>query len=90
MILTLTQTNLILRPNFFNQTYKCDLKIEGLIMEGYSAEDLLGPILSSEHLQDSPAYFFKMDLEKMPKSSNCSYRLNAVMDTVECMYNPVS
>lgn len=66
------------------------MKIEGLIMEGYSSEDLLGPILSSEHLRDSPAYFFKMELEKMPKNSKSVYRLNVVMDSVECIYNSVS
>ncbi|CAH1285360.1 unnamed protein product [Diabrotica balteata] len=48
------------------------------------------PIISSEHLSDSPAYFFKMDLDKLPNNSVCKYKLNIVMDSVECIYNKPS
>ncbi|CAH1186159.1 unnamed protein product [Phyllotreta striolata] len=89
-VLTMTQTVLNLKPNFGDGTYRASLKIEGLIVEGATNEDHLIPIVSSEHLSDSPAYFLKIDLEKLSAIGACKFKLNVVMDSVECIYNKPS
>lgn len=88
-MVTLTQMQFSLSPKYGEDTYKAGLKIEGLIVEGASSEDALLPIISSEHLSDSPAYFFKADIEKLPKDSLHPYRLNVALHSVECLYNKV-
>lgn len=90
IVLTLTQTICSIKPNYQENVFKSSLKIEGICIEGTSNEDHLIPLISSEHLSDSPAYFFKAKLEKMRKNSNCAYKLNVTMDSVECIYNKVS
>ncbi|CAH0559656.1 unnamed protein product [Brassicogethes aeneus] len=90
-----TYKNIVLKPNNtepnnVTNTFKASIKIEGLIMEGANAEELLSPIVSSEHLSDSPAYFFKAELEKMPENSLSPYKLGVVMDSVEILYNKQS
>lgn len=89
LVLTLTQTILSIEPKYTERTFKSCLKIEGLILEGVGTEDNLLPIISSEHLKDSPAYFLKIELEKS-KSSKCAYKLGFVMDSVEYIHNKVS
>ncbi|XP_072395854.1 intermembrane lipid transfer protein VPS13A-like [Diabrotica undecimpunctata] len=89
-VLTMTQALFNLKPNYIEETFRASVKIEGIILEGASNEDHLMPIISSEHLSDSPAYFFKMDLDKLPSNSVCKYKLNIVMDSVECIYNKPS
>lgn len=90
LLLTLTQTNFSYNPNLLEDTFKALLKIEGLILEGSNEEEQLISIMASEHLSTSPAYFFKAELEKMPANSNCSYKFNLALDSVECLYNQVS
>lgn len=86
----MTQTVFSLKPNYTEKSYRASLKIEGVIIEGTSNEDHLMPIISSEHLSDSPAYFLRVELDKLPKNNVCKYKLNVNMDSVECIYNKVS
>lgn len=85
-VVTVTQFNLFLTPDFANDSYKVLLKIEGLILEGASLEEHLVPIVSSEHLSDSPAYFLKVEFEK---NGSGSCKLNCVLSTVEIVYQQV-
>ncbi|XP_057653630.1 intermembrane lipid transfer protein VPS13A-like [Diorhabda carinulata] len=89
-VLTVTQTVIVFIPKFIEDTFRVSLKIEAIIIEGCSNEDHLMPIISSEHLSDSPAYFLKMELSKMPKNSISKYKFNIVMDSVECIYDKPS
>ncbi|CAH1112949.1 unnamed protein product [Psylliodes chrysocephalus] len=89
-VLTMTQTVFSLKPNYTEKSYRASLKIEGVIIEGTSNEDHLMPIISSEHLSDSPAYFLRVELDKLPKNNVCKYKLNVNMDSVECIYNKPS
>lgn len=88
LVLTLTQTIFSIEPRYVDRTFKACLKVEGVILEGIGSEDNLLPIISSEHLKDSPAYFLKIDLEKT-KSPKCAYKLGIVMDSVEYLHNKV-
>lgn len=90
MALTITQTILSYKPNHLQDTFTATMKVEGLIVEGATNEDHLLPLISSEHLNDSPAFFLKVDLEKLPKNSSSCYKLKVVMESVECIYNKVS
>ncbi|KAF7285850.1 hypothetical protein GWI33_009822 [Rhynchophorus ferrugineus] len=88
LVATMTQTIISLKPNFVDSTYKFALKIEGIIIEGGGPGDTLMPVISSEHLKDSPAFFFIMNLEKMKKeNNNISHRLQIKMSSMECIYN---
>lgn len=90
LVVTLTQTVAIVKPNYADKTFKTCFKVEGVIVEGFSGEDHLIPVISSEHLSDSPAYFLKVEVEKMPPTSKTRYKLGINMDSVECIYNKVS
>ncbi|KAJ8960584.1 hypothetical protein NQ318_013873 [Aromia moschata] len=90
LVTTLTQTICSIKPNYQDGSFKSSLKVEGIIIEGANSDDHLMPLISSEHLGDSPAFFFKAELEKMPKNSNCAYKLGVTMDAVECVYNKPS
>lgn len=86
---TLTQSNLNIQPNYIKNTYKALFKVEGLIVEGSSIDDNLATILQSEHLGSSPAYFLKIELEKLPRTSKSPYKLSCALDSIECLYNDV-
>lgn len=89
LVMTLTQTIFTMEPRYMEKSFKICFKVEGMILEGVGNEDNLVPILSSEHLKDSPAYFLKILLEKT-KNSKCSYRLGIALDSVEYIHNKVS
>lgn len=89
-VVTLTQCNLSFIPNFFSGAYKLLLKVEGLIVEGANEDEHLVPIVSSEHLGNSPAYFFKMDFEKMQTVAPFVYKLHCTLSSVEVIYQKVS
>lgn len=89
-VVTLTQFNLFLTPTFATDSYKVLLKVEGLIIEGSSLDEQLVPIVNSEHLSDSPAYFLKVEFEKTNcESGNMICKLNGVLSTVEILYQQV-
>lgn len=88
MVLTLTQTIFSIEPKFLDNSFKACLKVEGFILEGIGNEDNLLPLIGSEHLKDSPAYFLKVDCEKTNRT-NCSYRLSIIMDSIEYIHNKV-
>lgn len=90
LILTVTQFILSFMPSFKDDSYKAVLKVEGIVVEGASKDEHLIPVLSSEHSQNSPAYFLKVEFEKMPQSSKVSYTLNGALSTVELFYQNVS
>ncbi|KAB0792527.1 hypothetical protein PPYR_14486 [Photinus pyralis] len=85
-VLTMTQFILSTVPNFEEDTYKFFLKIEGIVVEGASLEEHLVPIISSEHIHSSPAYFFKIDIEKHKPNSNPSFSVNGALSTTEVVY----
>ncbi|XP_030755861.1 vacuolar protein sorting-associated protein 13A-like [Sitophilus oryzae] len=88
LVTTITQTIVSLKPNFLDSTYKFSLKIEGIIIEGNGPGEALIPLATSEHLKDSPAFFFAVNLEKMKKeNNNITHRLQVSMSSVECIYN---
>ncbi|RZC35875.1 vacuolar protein sorting-associated protein 13A-like, partial [Asbolus verrucosus] len=87
LLLTLTQINFNIHPHYMEDSYKAQLKVEGLILEGSNEEEQLVSIMASEHLSTSPAYFFKAELEKMPSNSKESHKLQLSLDSVECLYN---
>ncbi|KAF5273457.1 hypothetical protein FQA39_LY07474 [Lamprigera yunnana] len=86
LILTMTQFILSACPNFKEDTYKVLLKIEGIVVEGACLEEHLVPIISSEHVHNSPAYFFKVAIEKHPPKSIPTFTFNGVLSTVEIIY----
>lgn len=88
LALTITQTIFSIEPKYIEKTFKIELKVEGLILEGIGNEENLLCIVSSEHHQDSPAYFLKINFEK-PRSSKCAYKLAIIMDSVEYIHNKV-
>lgn len=90
LVLTLTQFITTILPNFRDNSYKVILKIEGIVIEGASLEDHLVPVVSSEHIHNSPAYFLKVEIEKVPSKLNTSYRVNGALSTVEVFYQQVS
>lgn len=83
-VLTLTQFNLFFKPNFSAGSYRVQAKIEGVVVEGASA-----PIISSEHTGDSPAYFFKYELEKLEHPSNFTHKMNLSISSIEVLYQKV-
>ncbi|KRT80523.1 hypothetical protein AMK59_6501, partial [Oryctes borbonicus] len=89
LIVTLTQLISNLHPNYNKGTYKVGLKIEAAIVEGSSVEEHLIPIVSSEHLtvHNSPAYFLKVEFEKMPVGSEFSHKLHMVLEYLEISYH---
>lgn len=89
-VVTLTQFDISFIPNFTRESYKMNVKVEGLIIEGASLEEHLVPIISSQHLSTSPAYFFKAELEKMNPGSLCSHQLICSLSSVEIVYHKVS
>lgn len=90
-VVTLTQFNLFFTPCFATDSYKVLLKVEGLIMEGSSLEEHLVPIVSSEHLSDSPAYFLKIEFEKTRNESGSDVcKLSGVLSAVEILYQQVN
>lgn len=89
LALTLTQTIFSIEPKYLDETFKVELKVEGLILEGIGTEENLLPLISSEHHPDSPAYFLKISFEKT-KSSKCAYKLAFTLDSVEYIHNKVS
>lgn len=90
LILTVTQFILSIIPSFKADSYKAVLKVEGIVVEGASKEAHLIPVLSSEHSQKCPAYFLKIEFEKMPLNSKAAYKLNGALSTVEVFYQEVS
>ncbi|KAK4883024.1 hypothetical protein RN001_006343 [Aquatica leii] len=86
LVLTMTQFILSALPNFEDGTYRVLLKIEGIVVEGASLKEHLVPIISSEHIHSSPAYFFKFEAEKHPSKSIPVYTFNGVLSTVEIIY----
>lgn len=88
-VLTLTQVNLFFKPNFTTGCYRVQAKVEGLIVEGASVEEHLVPIISSEHLGNSPAYFLKYELEKLEHPSDFTHKLNFCISSVEIFYEKV-
>ncbi|XP_060526445.1 intermembrane lipid transfer protein VPS13C-like isoform X2 [Cylas formicarius] len=87
LVATMTQAIFSIRPNFSDNTYSASLKIEGIIIEGNGPGGNMISIISSEHLKDSPAFFFKTNLEKMREGGRFSHRLQMALDSVECIYN---
>lgn len=69
--------------------YRVQVKIEGLVVEGASAEDHLVPIISSEHLGNSPAYFFKYEFEKLEHRTTFTHKLNVSLSSIEILYEKV-
>lgn len=88
-VLTLTQLNLFFKPNFSTGSYRVQAKVEGLVVEGASAEENLAPVISSEHLGNSPAYFFKFELEKLEHPSGFTHKLNLNVSSIEVVYQKV-
>ncbi|KAK9875024.1 hypothetical protein WA026_005834 [Henosepilachna vigintioctopunctata] len=86
-VLTMTQATLSWMPNFLNDTFTCHFKIEGFILEGATEDDQLVSLISSEHLSNSPAYFLKIEVSKLPKDSTASYKLKVTLDSMEMVYN---
>ncbi|KAL3277157.1 hypothetical protein HHI36_012509 [Cryptolaemus montrouzieri] len=89
-VLTMTQVILTWMPNFTDNTYSCNFKVEGFILEGTTEEDHLVSLISSEHLSNSPAYFLKVDFMKLPEDSKAAFKLKFTMDSVEIVYNKYS
>lgn len=89
-VLTLTQINVFFTPNFSTNCYRIQIKIEGLVVEGISAEEHLVPIISSEHLSSSPAYFFNCEIEKLEHSSSFTHKLYLCLSSVEILYQKVN
>lgn len=87
---TLTQFNLFLTPNYSTGSYRVQVKVEGLVVEGASVEEHLVPIVSSEHLGNSPAYFFKCELEKLEHPSSYTHKFNLSVSSIEVVYQKVS
>lgn len=90
ILLTLTQINLNIQPNYMEETYKTNFKIEGLILEGSNEDEQLTSIMASEHIGNSAPYVFNIEIEKMPTNSPWTYRLNMALDSIECLYNKVT
>lgn len=89
-VITLTQFNLCFTPTFATDSYKVLLKVEGIIIEGSSLEEHLVPIIHSEHLSDSPAYFLKIEFEKTNHGpENVNRKLSCTLSTVEILYHQV-
>lgn len=82
----MTQLNFSLKPNFSTGSYRVQAKIEGLVLEGASVEENLAPIISSEHLGNSPAYFFKYELEKLEHPTDFTHKLNVNVSSIEVSY----
>ncbi|XP_025830546.1 vacuolar protein sorting-associated protein 13C [Agrilus planipennis] len=87
LMITLTQIIATFVPCLKDDTYNLSLKMEGIVVEGANANEHLTPVLYSEHAPDSPAYFFKLDLEKKPNSYNCTYKLTSSLSTIEVVYD---
>lgn len=83
LVMTVTQFISTFQPNFIENTFKLQVKIEALILEGASVEDHLVPILSSEHTYNSPAYFFKVEVEKNQRA----YCINCCLESLEILYH---
>lgn len=68
-----------------------NVKVEALIVDGINAggDEPLVTLISSQHMHNSPAYFFKFNLEKTPLEKNCDYRLNGMLESLEIVYNEV-
>lgn len=64
--------------------------MEGLIVEGLNEDDQLASIVASEHLGNSPAYFFQMELSKTVSNLDNAYKFHLSLNTLECIYNNVS
>lgn len=90
MVATATQVITFLQPNFAKDIFKFTVKVEALILEGASIEEHLIPILSSEHTYNSPAYFLKLEVEKMPKNYNSAYNINFNLEALEFLYHQVT
>lgn len=88
-VLTLTQANLFFTPSLATGCYRVQVKIEGLVVEGASAEDHLVPIVSSEHLVNSPAYFFKYEFENLEHRTIFTHKLNICLSSIEVLYEKV-
>lgn len=88
-MLTMTQFISMFLPNFKDDTFKFTLKIEGIVVEGASLEDHLVPVVSSEHTQSSPAYFLKVDVEKVFSKSTHTYKINGALSSMEILYQQV-
>lgn len=88
-VVTLTQLISSIQPNFIEQSYRANFKVEALIIEGASNDDHLVTIVSSQHLHNSPAYFFKLNIEKTPLENNCNYRISSVLESLEILYKEV-
>lgn len=89
-VLTATQTSLTWVPNFTDNTYKINLKVEGFILEAASETNKLITVMASEHLSTSPAYFLRAHFDKNPCDSKATHKLKVTMDSVEMLYNEVS
>ncbi|XP_050293548.1 intermembrane lipid transfer protein VPS13C-like [Anthonomus grandis grandis] len=87
VVATITQTLVSAKPNFLDKIYRISLKVEGLIVEGNGPNNCLTPMVSSEHLKDSPAFFFTMILEKSKADARS---LQMTLSSVECIYNKKS
>lgn len=90
-ILTVTQLISSFQPNLLDKSFLLNVKIEALIVDGINTcgEEPLVTLISSQHLHNSPAYFFKFNLQKTPLEENCDYRLNGVLESLEIVYNKV-
>ncbi|XP_044757951.1 vacuolar protein sorting-associated protein 13A-like [Coccinella septempunctata] len=89
-VLTATQANLTWVPNFTDNLYNVNLKVEGFILEGNTDGGKLVTLASSEHLSTSPAYFLRVDFAKLPGESKASHKLRVNMDSVEMVYHEYS
>lgn len=89
LILTVTQFTISFTPSFKDDAYKAVLKVEGIVVEGASKEEHLIPIISSEHGKNSPAYFLKVELEKIPSNTTSPYKVTGALSTVEIFYQEV-
>lgn len=90
-ILTCTQVNLSYFPNSIQpNAFKLVIKVEGLILEGLNEDEQLISIVASEHLGNSPAYFFHMEYDKRFSNSEYDHKFFLSLNTLECIYNIVS
>lgn len=89
-VVTLTQLISQFQPNFAERSFMANLKVEALIVDGINnGDEPLVTLISSQHMHNSPAYFFKLSLEKTPLDRNCDYRLSGVLESLEIVYNEV-
>lgn len=78
-------------PEFQKEALRLTVKVEGMVVEGLTADGNLTVIASSVHLRDSPAYFFKVDFEKKRNADEKTVRrsFSLSMDSVEVLYEKV-